>query len=56
MLLERPTVLKSVEEAISFLKECGLKLNQLSPIGINANFDACETFYMSLRWTKEFST
>nr|XP_034350624.1 pre-mRNA-splicing factor CWC22 homolog [Arvicanthis niloticus] len=38
LLLERPTD-DSVEVAISFLKECGLKLTQVSPRGINAVFD-----------------
>jgi len=34
LLLERPTD-DSVEVAISFLKECGLKLTEVSPRGIN---------------------
>lgn len=34
LLLERPTD-DSVEVAIGFLKECGLKLTQVSPRGIN---------------------
>uniref|UniRef100_A0A8C2HSL5 Pre-mRNA-splicing factor CWC22 homolog n=1 Tax=Cyprinus carpio TaxID=7962 RepID=A0A8C2HSL5_CYPCA len=38
LLLERPTD-DSVEVAISFLKECGLKLTELSPRGINAIFE-----------------
>ncbi|CAO2580967.1 Pre-mRNA-splicing factor CWC22 homolog [Lemmus lemmus] len=38
LLLERLTD-DSVEVAISFLKECGLKLTQVSPRGINAIFE-----------------
>ncbi|XP_039326038.1 pre-mRNA-splicing factor CWC22 homolog [Saimiri boliviensis] len=38
LLLERPTD-DSVEVAIGFLKECGLKLTQVSPRGINAIFE-----------------
>ncbi|XP_038193256.1 pre-mRNA-splicing factor CWC22 homolog [Arvicola amphibius] len=38
LLLERPTE-DSVEVAIGFLKECGLKLTQLSPRGISAIFE-----------------
>uniref|UniRef100_A0A1A7XYN0 Pre-mRNA-splicing factor CWC22 homolog n=1 Tax=Iconisemion striatum TaxID=60296 RepID=A0A1A7XYN0_9TELE len=38
LLLERPTD-DSVEVAISFLKECGLKLMEVSPRGINAIFE-----------------
>ncbi|CAI5655405.1 unnamed protein product [Oreochromis niloticus] len=38
LLLERPTD-DSVEVAISFLKECGLKLTEVSPRGINAIFE-----------------
>lgn len=34
LLLERPTD-DSVEVAIAFLKECGLKLTDVSPRGIN---------------------
>ena len=34
LLLERPTD-DSVEVAIGFLKECGLKLTEVSPRGIN---------------------
>lgn len=34
LLLERPTD-DSVEVAIAFLKECGLKLTEVSPRGIN---------------------
>lgn len=34
LLLERPTD-DSVEVSISFLKECGLKLTEVSPRGIN---------------------
>ena len=37
LLLERPTD-DSVEVAIGFLKECGLKLTQVSPRGINGKF------------------
>lgn len=37
LLLERPTD-DSVEVAISFLKECGLKLTEVSPRGINGTF------------------
>lgn len=37
LLLERPTD-DSVEVAISFLKECGLKLTEVSPRGINGMF------------------
>jgi hypothetical protein len=36
LLLERPTD-DSVEVAIGFLKECGLKLTQVSPRGINGS-------------------
>lgn len=38
LLLENPTD-DSVEVAISFLKECGMKLTEVSPRGINAIFD-----------------
>ncbi|KAF3843300.1 hypothetical protein F7725_002149 [Dissostichus mawsoni] len=38
LLLERPTD-DSVEVAIAFLKECGLKLTEVSPRGINAIFE-----------------
>ncbi|XP_028292574.1 pre-mRNA-splicing factor CWC22 homolog [Gouania willdenowi] len=38
LLLERPTD-DSVEVAIAFLKECGLKLTEVSPKGINAIFE-----------------
>ncbi|MGH0128844.1 UNVERIFIED_CONTAM: hypothetical protein FKN15_052901 [Acipenser sinensis] len=38
LLLERPND-DSVEVAISFLKECGLKLTEVSPRGINAIFE-----------------
>ncbi|XP_077393255.1 pre-mRNA-splicing factor CWC22 homolog [Festucalex cinctus] len=38
LLLERPTD-DSVEVAIAFLKECGLKLTDVSPRGINAIFE-----------------
>uniref|UniRef100_A0A8C1SG12 Pre-mRNA-splicing factor CWC22 homolog n=1 Tax=Cyprinus carpio TaxID=7962 RepID=A0A8C1SG12_CYPCA len=38
LLLERPTD-DSVEVAISFLKDCGLKLTEVSPRGINAIFE-----------------
>ncbi|XP_029418410.1 pre-mRNA-splicing factor CWC22 homolog [Nannospalax galili] len=38
LLLERPTD-DSVEVAIGFLKECGLKLTQVSPRGVNAIFE-----------------
>ncbi|XP_036602252.1 pre-mRNA-splicing factor CWC22 homolog [Trichosurus vulpecula] len=38
LLLERPTD-DSVEVAIGFLKECGLKLMEVSPRGINAIFE-----------------
>uniref|UniRef100_A0A674F3Z4 Pre-mRNA-splicing factor CWC22 homolog n=1 Tax=Salmo trutta TaxID=8032 RepID=A0A674F3Z4_SALTR len=38
LLLERPTD-DSVEVSISFLKECGLKLTEVSPRGINAIFE-----------------
>lgn len=34
LLLERPTD-DSVEVSIAFLKECGLKLTEVSPRGIN---------------------
>ncbi|KAG2459274.1 CWC22 factor, partial [Polypterus senegalus] len=37
LLLERPTD-DSVEVAISFLKECGLKLTEVSPRGINGKY------------------
>lgn len=37
LLLERPTD-DSVEVAIAFLKECGLKLTEVSPRGINGIF------------------
>lgn len=36
LLLERPTD-DSVEVAIAFLKECGLKLTEVSPRGINGS-------------------
>lgn len=36
LLLERPTD-DSVEVSIAFLKECGLKLTEVSPRGINGN-------------------
>lgn len=36
LLLERPTD-DSVEVSISFLKECGLKLTEVSPRGINGD-------------------
>ncbi|XP_030069484.1 pre-mRNA-splicing factor CWC22 homolog [Microcaecilia unicolor] len=38
LLLERPTD-DSVEVAVGFLKECGLKLTQVTPRGVNAIFD-----------------
>ncbi|XP_061917419.1 pre-mRNA-splicing factor CWC22 homolog [Entelurus aequoreus] len=38
LLLERPTD-DSVEVVIAFLKECGLKLTEVSPRGINAIFE-----------------
>ncbi|XP_057684776.1 pre-mRNA-splicing factor CWC22 homolog, partial [Corythoichthys intestinalis] len=38
LLLERPTD-DSVEVAIAFLKECGLKLTDVSPRGVNAIFE-----------------
>ncbi|XP_028927636.1 pre-mRNA-splicing factor CWC22 homolog [Ornithorhynchus anatinus] len=38
LLLERPTD-DSVEVSISFLKDCGLKLTEVSPRGINAIFE-----------------
>ncbi|XP_060112840.1 pre-mRNA-splicing factor CWC22 homolog [Heteronotia binoei] len=38
LLLERPTD-DSIEVAIGFLKECGLRLTEVSPRGINAIFD-----------------
>ncbi|KAM3916250.1 pre-mRNA-splicing factor CWC22 homolog [Leptodactylus fuscus] len=38
LLLERPTD-DSVEVSIGFLKECGLKLTQVTPRGINAIFE-----------------
>ncbi|XP_076024214.1 pre-mRNA-splicing factor CWC22 homolog, partial [Genypterus blacodes] len=38
LLLERPTD-DSVEVSISFLKECGLKLTEVSPRGVNAIFE-----------------
>ncbi len=38
MLLERPSD-DSVEVTISFLKECGQKLTEVSPRGIHAIFD-----------------
>ncbi|XP_022245258.1 pre-mRNA-splicing factor CWC22 homolog, partial [Limulus polyphemus] len=38
LLLETPTD-DSVELAISFLKECGMKLSEVSPRGINAVFE-----------------
>ncbi|XP_026523836.1 pre-mRNA-splicing factor CWC22 homolog isoform X2 [Notechis scutatus] len=38
LLLERPTD-DSIEVAIGFLKDCGLKLTEVSPRGINAIFD-----------------
>lgn len=41
LLLERPTD-DSVEVAISFLKECGLKLTEVSPRGINGTFPNLE--------------
>lgn len=40
LLLERPTD-DSVEVAIGFLKECGLKLTQVSPRGINGSVYPC---------------
>ena len=42
LLLERPTD-DSVEVAIGCLKECGLKLTQVSPRGINAIFECLRT-------------
>ncbi|KAL7991589.1 hypothetical protein Chor_015845 [Crotalus horridus] len=38
LLLERPTD-DSIEVSIGFLKDCGLKLTEVSPRGINAIFD-----------------
>ncbi|GAU98157.1 hypothetical protein RvY_09337 [Ramazzottius varieornatus] len=38
LLLEKPTE-DSVEVAIGFLKECGLKLSEVTPKGLNAVFD-----------------
>ncbi|XP_048390158.2 pre-mRNA-splicing factor CWC22 homolog [Stegostoma tigrinum] len=38
LLLERPTD-DSVEVSIAFLKECGMKLTEVSPRGINAIFE-----------------
>ena len=42
LLLERPTE-DSVEVAIGFLKECGLKLTQVSPRATNAIFECLRT-------------
>lgn len=52
LLLERPTD-DSVEVAIGFLKECGLKLTQVSPRGINGKYTrisliSCGTFCLVL--------
>ncbi|CAO2645180.1 Pre-mRNA-splicing factor CWC22 homolog, partial [Lemmus lemmus] len=43
LLLERPTD-DSVEVATGFLKECGLKLTQLSPGGTRAIFECLQDF------------
>lgn len=42
LLLERPTD-DSVEVSIAFLKECGLKLTEVSPRGINGSYN-CQPF------------
>lgn len=44
LLLERPND-DSVEVAISFLKDCGLKLTEVSPRGINGTFLTIFIFY-----------
>lgn len=38
LLLENPTD-DSVEIAVGFMKECGMKLTEVSPRGVNAIFD-----------------
>ena len=43
MLLENPTD-DSVEVAIGFLKECGLKLSQVAPKGMHG-MNVCITLY-----------
>lgn len=47
LLLERPTD-DSVEVAISFLKECGLKLTEVSPRGINGTLPHLEESLFTL--------
>ena len=42
LLLDSPTD-DSVEVAITFLKECGQKLSEVSPRGINAIFEGLRT-------------
>ena len=42
LLLDSPTD-DSVEVAITFLRECGQKLNEVSPRGINAIFESLRT-------------
>ena len=42
LLLDSPTD-DSVEVAITFLKECGQKLSEVSPRGINAIFESLRT-------------
>lgn len=44
LLLERPTD-DSVEVSIAFLKECGLKLTEVSPRGINGTFFFSSTIF-----------
>lgn len=43
LLLERPTD-DSVEVSIAFLKECGLKLTEVSPRGINGASETSARF------------
>lgn len=45
LLLERPTD-DSVEVAIAFLKECGLKLTEVSPRGINGKLQLLTHYWI----------
>lgn len=47
LLLERPTD-DSIEVAIGFLKDCGLKLTEVSPRGVNGKYMSCVADFLSV--------
>jgi IS5 family transposase len=51
LLLEKPTD-DSVEVALGFLEECGLKLNEVSPRGLKAVFDRLRHVLHEDDWNK----